>query len=615
MKLLRGAEKNERLKKILSKNRQVYVSLCLVPQSVTISTNTNNSSILSFLSEDIENVIDSLKNNDFYEENDDDNVHEEGHEEHKGELPDNAITTPHQYLDISPCLDLGTDQNRAFTYILTHVNSVLLGHPVDPLFLIVHGGPGTGKSTFSRALVRRIEASHHSMLCAAPTGVAATLLLNGQTIHSLLAIGRLTNSSNKFLKKLTSNKLTELKNKFEKCVLLLIDETSMLDPIMLCHANTRLQQIFGNDNPFGGLLVVLVGDFFQLKPVGADAFFVASTKELTDNLLGTPYEIGRDLIVKYKMITFKHQYRSLDGAHTGNINRMRDPTVPDPINEAVINSLKVLSREDFENDPSWAFATIAVCSNQERNSINATQIINFAKANGLPVVKWYKKLNVRKIELPESLHYILQEDEPRLTAYFVPGAPILLTDNLNPSSGLANGTPAFLHSLTFHTTAERQTFNNLIRNAQAGEEITIDPPYAVNVSLPHIHHETWLQKHLSISSEEVVIPLLVESHVDNIVKVNDQNIYFNAHMYDLAFSLTYHKTQGQTKDKIILDLNYRPGHMGNVNFHGMYVGFTRVNFADNIRILPCQDNNNFKHLLDLKPDKALIDWLNNIEKL
>ena len=314
------------------------------------------------------------------------------------------------------------------------------------------------------------------------------------------------------------------------------------------------------------------------------------------------------------MIEFSHQYRSVkDIAHTGNINQMRDTTVAVPINRAFINSLKVLSTEDIDEDPSWAFATIAVCSNAERYSLNSTQVVNYGKVEGLPILRWNKKFNTTKVKLIDSMLNVLYEDEPKLSGFFVKGAPVILFDNLNPSSGLANGSFGVLHSLIFDSPEEDAMVIQLLSRSHPGQIVDVPVPYAIMTTFPGICRETW--KHKSLSKTEVVIPLVEKSNRKNYVTVGDQQIKFFSHSYDLAFALTYHKLQGQTKAKVILDLNRRPSYLGNVSFQGAYVGLTRVNFANNMRILPCQDANNFNHLLELRPDPNLTKWLQTIRKI
>ncbi len=50
--------------------------------------------------------------------------------------------------------------------------------------------------------------------------------------------------------------------------ILIIDEISMVSKQLFAYVNWRLQQIKGNQKPFGGLSILAVGDFFQLPPLG-----------------------------------------------------------------------------------------------------------------------------------------------------------------------------------------------------------------------------------------------------------------------------------------------------------------------------------------------------------
>ena len=101
----------------------------------------------------------------------------------------------------------------------------------------------------------------------------------------------------------------------------------------------------------------------------------------------------------------------------------------------------------------------------------------------------------------------------------------------------------------------------------------------------------------------------------NIIECAEQNVSYKSHMVELAFAITYHKLQGQTLQKVILDINMRPNSLKRLDFYSFYVGMTRVEYADNIRILPCQDDNRFSHLKKLKTSVNLKKWLENIKKI
>jgi hypothetical protein len=186
--------------------------------------------------------------------------------------------------------------------------------------------------------------------------------------------------------------------------------------------------------------------------------------------------------------------------------------------------------------------------------------------------------------------------------------------NLNATSGLANGTPVVLHSVMFSDTAVADMIREKLAHAEPGEVIEIPVPHAVIVSVPHIDATKWKLKHKSLCSDTVTIPLTNQSVGDN-VTLDDQKMFYKSHQYDLAFAVTFHKVQGQTVNKIILDLNKRPGALGSLDFHAIYVGLTRVAYRDDIRILPCHDGNHFQHLLNLKPNSNLKEWLVNVPKL
>lgn len=130
------------------------------------------------------------------------------------------------------------------------------------------GSAGTGKSVVLKKLVEKLKIIHGDNLgVTASTGMAA-VNINGQTIHKFLGIGIGTGSPLEITKRIKRNRMTT--RKWQSLKVLIIDEISMIDGDLFDKINEIGQLIRGNRKPFGGIQVVVTGDFFQLPPVSKD---------------------------------------------------------------------------------------------------------------------------------------------------------------------------------------------------------------------------------------------------------------------------------------------------------------------------------------------------------
>lgn len=124
--------------------------------------------------------------------------------------------------------------------------------------LLILGPAGTGKSTFVHYLK---SASKKRIVCACPTAVSA-LNVGGQTIHSLFQIQPRDFIMPEFLKL-----KAKPRNILAATDVLIIDEISMVAPDLLDAIDVLARWARRNNEPFGGIQVVAIGDLFQLPPV------------------------------------------------------------------------------------------------------------------------------------------------------------------------------------------------------------------------------------------------------------------------------------------------------------------------------------------------------------
>lgn len=192
-----------------------------------------------------------------------------------------------------------------------------LGHNV-----YLTGPAGSGKTYLLNKYIEYLKKNNVSVGVTASTGIAATHL-NGTTIHSWAGIG--------IKDRLQKQDIEDIKNKiylqarFSSVKVLIIDEISMLHGYRLDMVDQVCSAFKINSEPFGGLQVVMCGDFFQLPPVARDGE--------DDNFA---YNSGIWNQMNLKVCYLEEQYRQSDMGFLHVLNDIRSSNVTSTTQEILM---------------------------------------------------------------------------------------------------------------------------------------------------------------------------------------------------------------------------------------------------------------------------------------
>ena len=126
------------------------------------------------------------------------------------------------------------------------------------------GEPGSGKSHTVNEYVAYLKSHGIEPAITASTGIAATHI-HGMTIHAWSGIGILNSLSPEDLDRIATREY--LVKRIQPAKVLIIDEISMLSAHTLDMVEAVLREVRQTPEAFGGLQIILVGDFFQLPPI------------------------------------------------------------------------------------------------------------------------------------------------------------------------------------------------------------------------------------------------------------------------------------------------------------------------------------------------------------
>ena len=285
--------------------------------------------------------------------------------------------------------------------------SLHLQEPKQQLFMLLHGGPGVGKTWTVIEFIRLCEVFGKNVLPCSATGAACSNIPGAVTIHTGFDIHPYTGKggNNETLPK--SNKLLRLSETIGACDYIIIDEISMCSAILFANIEQRLREATKSHLPFGGKHIIITGDFFQLDPVGNAPLYSTLLKVFKVvpernrdklslyNKANKPLVTGANLFSKFKLYELKEQMRAADDPKQIQlIEDMRNLDNSQPITHELLQDLitnNTLNASDFttssgKSTDTYSKAVIVVTTNAERVPLNLLFSQSFAKHMLLPVI-------------------------------------------------------------------------------------------------------------------------------------------------------------------------------------------------------------------------------------
>lgn len=191
--------------------------------------------------------------------------------------------------------------------------------------IFITGAGGTGKSTLIRRIIEDAKSRGYDdaeIAVTALTGCAAILLDCGaRTLHSWAGIGICNNSDDRVITGVLNNK--RVKKNWKRTRLLIIDEISMMSARLFSIITRIARQIWNSHGSFGGIQVILCGDFYQLPPVfNNDTSRFLSDSEKEESRLFAFESKYWDEVVQHTIL-LSHTFRYSDESYSRMLSKLR----------------------------------------------------------------------------------------------------------------------------------------------------------------------------------------------------------------------------------------------------------------------------------------------------
>lgn len=398
------------------------------------------------------------------------------------------------------------------------------------------GEPGAGKTYTINSFVSYLRENGIEPAITASTGIAATHI-GGMTIHSWSAIGIKENLTPYDLDKIASSEYVS--RRVRKTHVLIIDEISMLRADTLDMVDAVCREIKQNSEPFGGIQVILVGDFFQLPPIFKKETIEKQSALIAEKKAHFAYESNAWKRLKPVVCYISEQHRQDDKAFLELLSAIRSDSVEEEHYEYMKE--RFIEKTEIPENTTKLYS-----HNLNVDKVNEEMLSKIEDEEEIPFLM--------DSEGNEALVTMLKKGclSPE-TLLLKRGAVVMCTKN-NPKEHFVNGTLGVVEEF------DEYTGNPIIRT-RSGKTIQITPMDWV------------VEENGKIKAQITQIPLR------------------------LAWAVTIHKSQGMSMDAAVMDLS------GVFEYGQGYVALSRVRRLSGVYLLGINHQALKVHPFILEQDK------------
>ena len=453
---------------------------------------------------------------------------------------------------------LNTEQARAFSLIASHSRQT---RSPEPMRMYLGGPGGTGKSRVIAALTDYFAQRGESrrLRLASFTGIAAKNI-NGTTLHTALALSL----SQKTGKRGNAKTKADLIAMWMGVDYLFIDEVSMIGCALLLQIHEALVDARGCTEPFGGISLIFAGDFAQLPPVNQVKLFSRATSAKESTVFGLL--LWRSVTTVVMLTEQMRQAGPENTPFVEMLSRLRDGrcTLAD---YDLLNTRLLRNVIDDEHKYLWHDAPMIVYSNAIKDAINLHATLAFARRTG-QCVHWYHSIDTYKGKpIKDSAIIDLLDTLPsnktggRIGALpLVLGMPVVITENFDVMGGIVNGSKGTLRKVRYRVGDDEKRY--LTSCIVELPDLTTDP-------LPNLP-----PRFAAVLPDEVEMKPFRHPNSGRTCTLRRFQVPLEA-----AFAITAHKSQGQTMDRVVVDLN------SCIGTEAAYVMISRCVSLDGLSIL------------------------------